>query len=86
MSISKRIAGMRRGTHKSDAFDMVTLEAAHCVIAPVVEAALNGRGFEAVAPLKRVRFDGGGWANEHPLNGRCWKRPASASGVDRSST
>lgn len=58
MSISKWIEGFRKDTHKTDAFEMVTLEAAHGVIAPVVEAALDGRGFEAVAPLKWVRFDG----------------------------
>jgi hypothetical protein len=58
MSISKWIKGIREDTHQAGAFDIMTLEAAHRVISPVVDAALNGRGFEAVAPLKWVRIDG----------------------------
>ncbi|WP_213776841.1 hypothetical protein [Caballeronia sp. dw_276] len=58
MSISKWIEGIRKDTHKADAFATVTLEAAHRVISPVVDAALEGRGFETIAPLKWVRFDG----------------------------
>ena len=58
MSISKWTKGIRTDIHKAGAFDMVTLETAHRVVSPLVEAALDGRGFEAVAPLKWVRFDG----------------------------
>ncbi len=58
MSISKWITHIRQDTQKAEAFDMVTLEAAHRIISPVVDAALDGRGFETVAPLKWVRCDG----------------------------
>jgi len=58
MSISKWIAHIRKDTQNAEASDMVTLDAAHRMISPVVEAALDGRGFETVAPLKWVRFDG----------------------------
>ncbi|WP_126220640.1 hypothetical protein [Burkholderia vietnamiensis] len=58
MSISKWIAHVRNDSKNGEAFNMVTLEAAHRVMSPVVDAALNARGFETVAPLKWVRHDG----------------------------
>jgi len=58
MGISNWIERIRKDPHKAGAFEMMTLEAAHRVISPSVEAALHSRGFEAVAPLKWVRFDG----------------------------
>ncbi|QET01768.1 hypothetical protein FOB72_06720 [Cupriavidus pauculus] len=58
MSISNWIARIRKYAESSEAFNTVNLEEAHRVIYPVVDAALNPRGFEAVSPLKWVRFDG----------------------------
>lgn len=58
MSISKWIAHIRKDAQKAESFDMVPLEAAHRILAPVVDATLDGRGFEIVAPLKWVRSDG----------------------------
>ncbi|GJH05705.1 hypothetical protein [Paraburkholderia terrae] len=57
MGISNWIERIRQDPHKAGAFE-ITLEAAHRVISPSVEAALLLRGFEAVAPLKWLRFDG----------------------------
>jgi hypothetical protein len=39
-------------------FEMLTLDDAHRIVSPFVESALDGRGFELVAPLRWVRFDG----------------------------
>ena len=58
MSIGNWIKRIRDDTRKVDTFDSVTLDAAHRVLAPAVEAALDGRHFEAVAPLTWVRSDG----------------------------
>lgn len=58
MGISKWFERARKDTPTAEPFEIVTLEAAHRVISPIVDAALDGRGFEAVAPLKWVRFDG----------------------------
>lgn len=57
MSISNWIAHFRKDANSSEGFNTVNLEVAHRVISPVVDAALNARGFEVVAPLKWVRFD-----------------------------
>ncbi|WP_143062435.1 hypothetical protein [Paraburkholderia diazotrophica] len=37
---------------------MLTLDDAHRIVSPVVDSALDGRGFEPVAPLRWVKFDG----------------------------
>lgn len=58
MSIGNWIKRLRDDTRNADAFDSVTLDAAHRVLAPAVDAALGGRHFEAVAPLTWVRSDG----------------------------
>ncbi|MGR3908199.1 hypothetical protein Q3A80_14240 [Burkholderia sp. SR8] len=58
MSIGTWLKRLRNDTRNVDTFDSVTLDAAHRVLAPAVDAALGGRRFEAVAPLTWVRSDG----------------------------
>ncbi|QYD68242.1 hypothetical protein KZJ38_18555 [Paraburkholderia edwinii] len=58
MSISKWVERIHKNRHKAAPFEMVTLETAHRLISPIVNAAVDGKGFEEVAPLRWVRFDG----------------------------
>ncbi|MDR8729546.1 hypothetical protein FEQ05_03000 [Burkholderia pseudomultivorans] len=58
MGIGKWFERVQRDSCNAGPSEMLTLGHAHLILSPVVDAALEGRGFEPVAPLKWVKFDG----------------------------
>lgn len=58
MGIGSWLQRAQPRSNDASSFQMLTLADAHRLIAPVVDSALDGRGFESVAPLRWVRFDG----------------------------